>query len=67
MKGDYDPATKTMTTIAEGRDFATGKVMQSRHVSRHIDENTRMIEMYAKEEGGKERKVMDVQYKRRAK
>ena len=66
MKGDYDPATKTMATIAEGRDFATGKVMQSRHVSRHVDENTRAFEMYAQEEGGKERKVMEIQYKRRA-
>jgi Protein of unknown function (DUF1579) len=66
MKGEYDAATKTMNTIAEGRDFETGQVTQSKHITRFVDENTRTFEIHAKEEGGKERKVMEIQYKRRA-
>jgi hypothetical protein len=66
LKGEYDAATKTMTSIAEGRDFQTGQVTQSKHITRFIDENTRTFEIHAKEEGGNERKVMEIQYKRRA-
>jgi hypothetical protein len=66
MKGEYDAATKTMNTVAEGRDFETGQVTKSKHITRFIDENTRTFEIHAKEEGGKERKVMEIQYKRRA-
>jgi hypothetical protein len=67
LKGDYDPETKTMTTTAEGRDFESGEVMQSRHVSRYLDDNTRTFEMHAKDRGGKERKIMEIAYKRRSK
>ena len=67
MKGEYDAASKTMTSIAEGRDFETGQVTQSKHITRFTDENTRTFEIHAKEEGGKERKVMEIQYKRRTK
>jgi hypothetical protein len=66
IKGEYDAAKKTMTAIAEGRDFATGEVMQSKQITRYIDDNTRTFEMHAKEGGEKERKVMEIQYKRRA-
>lgn len=66
MKGEYDAATKTMTAVAEGRDFETGQVTQSKHITRYIDDNTRTFEIHAKEEGGKERKVMEIHYKRRA-
>jgi hypothetical protein len=66
MKGDYDAATKTMTSIAEGRDFETGQITKSKHITRFVDENTRTFEIHATEEGGKERKVMEIQYKRRA-
>jgi hypothetical protein len=66
LKGEYDDAKKTMTSIAEGRDFATGQVTQSKHITRFIDDNTRTFEIHAKEEGGRERKVMEIQYKRRA-
>lgn len=66
LKGEYDAAKKTMTSIAEGRDFETGQVTQSKHITRFIDDNTRVFEIHAKEEGGKERKVLEIQYKRRA-
>ncbi|HEX2473452.1 MAG TPA: DUF1579 domain-containing protein [Lacipirellulaceae bacterium] len=66
MKGEYDAAKKTMTSTAEGRDFQTGEVTQSRHITRYIDDNTRTFEIHAKEGGEKERKVMEIQYKRRA-
>jgi len=66
LKGEYDAAKKTMTSIAEGRDFQTGEVTKSKHITRFIDENTRTFEIHAKEGGEKERKVMEIQYKRRA-
>jgi hypothetical protein len=66
LKGEYDAAKKTMTSIAEGRDFQSGEVTQSKHITRFIDENTRTFEIHAKEGGEKERKVMEIQYKRRA-
>lgn len=67
IKGEYDAAAKTMNMVAEGRDFQTGQVTQSKHITRYVDDNTRTFEIHAKEEGGKERKVMEIQYKRRAK
>ena len=67
LKGEYDAETKTFTSIAEGRDFESGEVMQSRHVSRYLDDNTRTFEMHAKGRGGNERKIMEITYKRRAK
>jgi hypothetical protein len=66
MKGEYDAAKKTMTSIAEVRDFRTGEVTQSKHITRYIDDNTRTFEIHSKEGGDKERKVMEIQYKRRA-
>jgi hypothetical protein len=54
-----------MTSIAEGRDFETGQVTQSTHITRYIDENTRTFEIHAKEDGEKERKVLEIHYKRR--
>jgi hypothetical protein len=65
IKGEYDAATKTLTSVAEGRDYETGQVMQSKHITRYIDDNTRTFEIHAKEGGEKERKVMEIQYKRR--
>jgi Protein of unknown function (DUF1579) len=67
LKGDYDEAKKTFTAVAEGRDFQTGEITKSKHISKYTDENTRSFEIHAKEKDGKERKVMEIQYKRRAK
>jgi hypothetical protein len=66
LKGDYDVATKTLTAIAEGRDFEKGgAITKSKQISRDIDENTRSFEIHMNEDG-KERKVMEIMYKRRA-
>jgi hypothetical protein len=66
MKGEYDAAKKTMTSVAEGRDMATGQITKSTHITRYIDDDTRIFEIHATEEGGQERKVLEIQYKRRA-
>jgi hypothetical protein len=66
IKGEYDAATKTLTSVAEVRDFRTGQVTQSKHITRYIDDNTRIFEIHAKEGGEKERKVLEIHYKRRA-
>ena len=66
MKGDYDLATKTMTTMAEGRDPQTGQVTTSKLISRYLDENTRTFEFHAMGENGQYQKLMEIEYKRRA-
>ena len=66
MKGDYDAATKTLTTTGEGRDSTTGEVFTSMQVSRYIDNDTRTFEMHMPAPEGKHVKVMEIKYKRRA-
>jgi hypothetical protein len=67
IKADYDPATKTMTGTGTGRDVATGKETTSKHVTRYLDDNNHVFEMYAPGPDGKEFKLMEVSYKRRSK
>jgi hypothetical protein len=66
MKGDYDPATKTMTAIGAGRDAMTGKQTRTKHVSQYVDDDTRTFQMYMTGDDGKEFKVMEITYHRRA-
>lgn len=66
VKSDYDLATKTLTGTGQSRDPATGKPSTSEHVSRYPDDNTRTFEMHMPGEDGKMRKVMEIEYKRRA-
>jgi hypothetical protein len=66
MKGDYEPETKTITLIAEGRDPMTGQVQKSKHIGRRIDDNTRMFEIYMPGENGEDWKMLEISYKRRA-
>jgi hypothetical protein len=66
IKADYDPATKTMTGIGQGRDAATGKESTTKNVTRYLDDNTRVFEMFASDPDGKEFKLMEITYKRRA-
>lgn len=66
IRGDYDPATKTMTSIAENRDPATGKIIAYKEIARTIDANTRTFEMHLPDEKGNYRKIMEIEYKRRA-
>jgi hypothetical protein len=66
-KADYDPATQTMTGTGETREPGTNKVVTTRSVSRHVDDNTRWFAMYTKGDDGKEWKMMEITYKRRTK
>jgi hypothetical protein len=66
VKGDYDPATKTMTTIGEGRDLQTGQMTTSKMVSRYLDDNTRTFEMHMPGQDGQLWKMMEIRYTRRA-
>jgi hypothetical protein len=67
IKGEYDPATKTATSTGEGRDATSGAVFTSKLISRHIDDNNRTFEMHMPGPDGKQFKVMEITYKRRAK
>jgi hypothetical protein len=67
MKGEYDPATKNLTSTGEGRDATTGQMFTSKQISRHIDDTTRTFEMHMPGPDGEQFKVMEITYKRRAK
>jgi hypothetical protein len=66
MKGEYDDATKTMTMTGEspGHD---GKMMKSKEITRHIDDDTRIFELHMPGPDGKLQKMLEITYKRRAK
>jgi len=66
VKSDYDAATETLTGTGEGRDLLTGKPSISKHISHYPDKDTRTFEIQMPGEDGKLRKVMDIEYKRRA-
>ena len=66
VKGDYDSATKTMTTTGDMRDPASGAVTTTKQISRYLDDDTRVFEMQVPGEGGTYWKMMEIQYKRRA-
>ncbi len=65
IKAEYDPATKLLTGIGQGRDAATGKESTTKQVSRFLDDNTRVFEMFSSDPDGKEFKMMEITYKRR--
>jgi hypothetical protein len=64
-EGEYDPATKTTTSFAEGRDPASGATIKYKQISRTIDENTRTFEMLQPGEGGEFVKMMEIEYTRK--
>lgn len=64
IRGDYDPASKTLTAIAEGRDPVSGKIVKYKETARTIDENTRLFEMFMSGEDGQYWKMLEVKYKR---
>ena len=37
MKGDYDPATKTLTMTGDMRDVASGKVTETKQIWHYVD------------------------------
>jgi hypothetical protein len=64
IRGDYDPATKTMTSLSESRDPVSGEKITYKETARTVDENTRVFEMYMPGEDGEYRKMLEVEYKR---
>lgn len=65
-KGDYDEETKTMTSVGESRDPYMGKPYKTKLISRYNDDGTRVFEMHAPGPDGNQRKMMEIEYKRRA-
>jgi len=65
-KAEYDPATKTMTGTAEGRDAVTQQSYTAKLIARYVDDDNRVFEMHMPGEGGKHFKMMEINYKRRA-
>jgi Protein of unknown function (DUF1579) len=63
-KGDYDPATKTMTSTAERRDLATGERYMTRQITRYPDDDNRIVEFHRLGKDDSSWKVMEIQYKR---
>jgi hypothetical protein len=65
MKGDYDPATKTLTMSGDMRDAASGKLSTAKQIARFVDDDTRVFEMHVPGEDGELFKMMEVEYKRK--
>lgn len=65
-KGTYDAATKTMTATGEMREPGNPQPVPLKNVSRYVDDNTRNFAMYATGADGKEWKMLEITYKRRA-
>jgi hypothetical protein len=68
MEGDYDSATRTLTTFSKGTS-PSGKPYDAKMVGKHEDDNTRVFTMSIKSEEtkGEYIKMMEITYKRRAK
>jgi Protein of unknown function (DUF1579) len=68
MEGDYDPATRTLTTYAKGTD-PSGKAYDAKMTGKHEGDDTRVFTMSIKsdESKGEYVKMMEITYKRRAK
>jgi hypothetical protein len=64
-EGDYDEASKTLTTAAQGRDPQSGEVVVYKQIARHVNENTRTFEMHAPGADGEYEKMMEIKYTRR--
>jgi hypothetical protein len=64
IKGDYDPATRTMTSIGEGREPSGGNFV-AKLISRYPEDGTRTFEMHMRGPDGNFTKMMEIKYKRR--
>jgi hypothetical protein len=64
LKSDYDAAKKTMTGTGESRDPISGKIMKSKHITRLIDDDTKVFEIHMDGPNGKEYKMLEITYKR---
>jgi hypothetical protein len=67
FKGDYDPQTKTMTRMSDRRNPATGATIKFKTITRYVDDDTRLFEMYLILPDGQPWKTMEIEYKRAAK
>jgi len=65
-EAEYDEEKKPLTGTAEGRDPHTKKPYTAKIVARYVDDDTRVFEMHMPGEDGKEFKMMEITYKRRA-
>lgn len=63
MKGQYDEKTKTVVTSGESIDPMSGQPMKYRSVSKWVDDNTAVFDMYATI-GGQESKMFTMTYTR---
>jgi hypothetical protein len=64
IKGDYDAATRTMTSIGEGREPSGGNFV-AKLISRYPEDGTRTFEMHMRGPDGNFTKMMEIKYKRR--
>jgi len=64
MEGTYDAKTKTFSMTMDDIDMATGKKVKMRDTLRIVDNDTQLQQFFRPGEGGKEMKVMEIEYKR---
>ncbi len=67
LEGQYDLATHTLTIMMNGTSAQTGQPETAKNVTRYIDDDTKVFEMYMPVEGkdGEWWKMMEIKYKRR--
>ena len=66
MWGTYDEATKTMTMEGSYIDPVTGKEKATRSVTKHVDDNHFVFEMFGPGPDGKEQRTMELHAKRKS-
>jgi len=65
MKGTADPSGKVFTMTGTMDDVMTGKPMKLRTVTRVVDANKHVMEMFGPDPSGKEFKMMEIVYTRK--
>jgi len=65
LEGNWDNASKSLTTKGKRVDPATGKELSIRQVFKIIDDNNQLMEMYTTPAGGKEYKDMEIKLSRK--
>jgi hypothetical protein len=63
--GTVDPSGKVFTSTSHMDDIMTGKPMTVRMVTRIVDNNKRVMEMFGPDPSGKEFKMMEIVYLRK--
>lgn len=65
MTGTADPSGKVFTATSTMDDVVTGKAMKVRTVTRIVDANKHVMEMFGPDRSGKEFKMMEIVYTRK--